>query len=68
MLRSRNEELQRKQDAINELDQVLRQDALQQSSATRIQSAIRNRKALNETITRAKHKKVHKTQHKKEQQ
>ena len=49
MMRRRQEELQRNQDAINELDQILRQDALQQSSATRIQSAIRNRKATNET-------------------
>jgi hypothetical protein len=42
MTRSRNEELQRNQDAINELDQILRQDALKQSSATRIQSATKN--------------------------
>jgi hypothetical protein len=34
----------------------LRQDALQQSSATRIQSAVRNRRATNETIKRAKEK------------
>jgi hypothetical protein len=41
---------------MNELDQILRQDALQQSSATRIQSAVRNRRATNETIKRAKEK------------
>jgi hypothetical protein len=28
MIRTRNEELQRNQDAMNELDQILRQDAL----------------------------------------
>jgi hypothetical protein len=54
--RSRQEELQRNQDAINELDQILRQDALKQSSATRIQSAVRNHNALNESIKRAKQK------------
>jgi len=42
---------------MNELDQILRQDALQQSSATRIQSAVRNRRATNETIKRATRKK-----------
>ena len=54
--RSRQEELQRNQDAINELDQILRQDALKQSSATRIQSAVRNHNALNESIKRAEQK------------
>ncbi len=61
MTRSRNEELQRNQDAINELDQILRQDAQKQSSAIRIQNAIRNRKALNETISRAKQKSTQNT-------
>jgi hypothetical protein len=41
---------------MNELDQVLKQDALQQSSATRIQNAVRNSNALNETISRATQK------------
>jgi hypothetical protein len=53
MTRSRNEELQRNQDAINELDQILRQDAQQQSSAIRIQNAVRNHRATNEMIRRA---------------
>jgi hypothetical protein len=60
MMRRRQEELQRNQDAMNELDQILRQDALNQvaanqsTSATRIQSAVRNRNALNETIKEPK--------------
>ena len=58
MMRTRNEELQRNQDAMNELDQILRQDALQQSSATKIQSAVRNHKALNEIIKRVGEKQV----------
>jgi hypothetical protein len=45
MMRRRQEELQRNEDAMNELDQTLRQDTLQQLSATRIQTAIRNRNA-----------------------
>ena len=53
MTRSRNEELQRNQDAINELDQILRQDAQQQSSAIRIQNAVRHHRATNEMIRRA---------------
>ncbi len=56
MMRTRQKELQRNQDAINELDQILRQDALQQSPATRIQSAVRKHRATNETIKRTIHK------------
>ena len=37
---------------MNELDQILRQEALQQSSANKIQNAVRNRNARNETIKR----------------
>ncbi len=39
----------------------IRQDALQQSSAICIQSAVRNRKALNETIARATKKSTQNT-------
>ena len=60
MMRTRNEELQRNQEAINELDQILRQDALNQvaanqsASATTIQNALRGKRARNtaRTLTR----------------
>ena len=62
MMRTRNEELQRNQDAMNELDQILRQDALNQvaanqsASATTIQNALRGNRARNtaRTLTREK--------------
>ena len=48
MARTRAQEQQQHQDAINELDQILRQDAKNQRSATKIQKAIRGHKARRE--------------------
>jgi hypothetical protein len=59
MTRTRNEERQRELDSVIGLDQILRQEqaATNGVAATRIQSAVRNRNALNETISRATRKK-----------
>lgn len=57
IMRSRQEELQRNQDAMNELDQILRQDALNQvasnqsTAATTIQNALRGNRARNTSRT-----------------
>jgi hypothetical protein len=41
---------------MNEFDQTLRQDALKPSSATRIQSAVRNHNATKKAIQKAREK------------
>jgi hypothetical protein len=66
MARTRAQEQQHHQDAINELDQILRQDALnstaanQSASATRIQNAFRGHKALDKVLNRAASREINK--------
>jgi hypothetical protein len=64
MTKSRREALQRQQDSIAELEDILRQEATstRKNAATTIQSAVRNTNALKEAMKRIKKKKKKKIQ------